>query len=243
MMKLIVHDDYEAMSAAAAQWLVDRIRTRPAMLACLAAGSTPTRAYELFVEWSRRTPELFDELRLIALDEWGGLSAENPGSCQFQLRREVVAPLGMDERFLAFDGDAPNLQAECDRVADWLSRHGPIDACVLGLGINGHLGFNEPADALQPHAHVTPLAATSLGHAMVRDLAAKPAFGMTLGMADLLHAREVLLLVSGQQKGPALRALLHGPLTTAFPASLLHLHSSVTLICDGSAYAALAAGI
>jgi galactosamine-6-phosphate isomerase len=182
---------------------------------------------------------LFDRLRLIALDEWGGLPATNQGSCQFQLRREIVAPLRIENRFIAFDGDATNPQAECGRVAAWLAQHGPIDVCVLGLGINGHLGFNEPAETMNLHAHVASLAATSLMHGMVRDLAAKPAYGMTLGMVDVMHAREVLLLVSGQRKGAALRKLLTGPLTTSFPASFLHLHPSVTVLCDVSAYADL----
>lgn len=239
MIQLRVHDDYEAMSHAASEWLGDRIRTHPAMLACLAAGSTPARAYELLAESGRGAPKLFDRLRLIALDEWGGLSATNPASCQFQLRREIVAPLGIEDRFIAFSGDAPNPQAECDRVAAWLAYDGPIDVCVLGLGINGHLGFNEPAAEINLHAHVASLAATSLMHGMVRDLAAKPTYGMTLGMVDILHAREVLLLVSGQRKGSALRKLLTGPLTTAFPASLLHLHPSVTVLCDVSAHADL----
>jgi galactosamine-6-phosphate isomerase len=171
----------------------------------------------------------------LKLDEWGGLAKDDPATCEQHLRRALVDPLRLDRRYIALNGEATDPQAECERVASWLALNGPIDACVLGLGVNGHLGFNEPGDYLQPHAHVAELSEASLAHAMVRD-APRPSCGLTLGMADLLQARDVLLVVTGAAKREPLRQLLAGRITTKFPASLLWLHPSVTLLCDEAAY-------
>ncbi|MGL4513165.1 MAG: 6-phosphogluconolactonase, partial [Lacipirellulaceae bacterium] len=164
--------DHEAASASAADWIERVVRETPAALLVLASGSTPTRCYELFAERGRRDPALVASLRVLKLDEWGGLPGDAAGSCEEHLRRVFVDPLGLADRYVAFDGMASDPAAECQRVAAWLAANGPIDACVPGLGVNGHLGFNEPADELQPHAHVARLSAASLGHAMVREASA-----------------------------------------------------------------------
>lgn len=230
-----VFDNHDAMSQGALAWLLERTAARPAQLVCLAAGGTPARTYELLADRGRRDAGVVAGMRFLQLDEWGGLSKEDASSCQSQLHNQLIAPLGAAARFTAFDGQASDPVLECWRVAKWLAEKGPIDVCILGLGVNGHLGFNEPADQLRPHAHVAELSSDSLAHAMVGPLAEKPTYGMTLGMADILQSREVLLLVSGARKGQALAQLLSGSITTAFPASLLHLHRHVTLLCDADA--------
>jgi galactosamine-6-phosphate isomerase len=103
---------------------------------------------------------------------------------------------------------------------------------VLGLGVNGHLGFNEPGSDLQPHAHVAHLSPASLAHAMLSQTTVRPTFGLTLGMADILQSHRILLLVSGAAKREPLDRLLASPISTQFPASLLSHHASVTLLCD-----------
>jgi galactosamine-6-phosphate isomerase len=235
-MNVAVHSDYESLSQAAVAWLLERIDPRPDALVCLAAGSTPARTYSLLAERGKREPARFAKLRFIKLDEWGGLGSSDPGSCEVQLRTELIEPLGAADRYVGFDGHAVDPAFESRRVADWLAHHGPIDVCVLGLGLNGHLGFNEPAAALTPEAHVAQLTATSMGHAMVRDRAAAPAYGVTLGMADILQAREILLLVSGAPKAEPLRRMLTRRVTTEFPASFLWLNRRVHVMCDADAW-------
>jgi galactosamine-6-phosphate isomerase len=137
--------------------------------------------------------------------------------------------------------DAKDRQANCDRIHEWLRKNGPIDVCVLGLGVNGHIGFNEPAESLQPHAHVAELSEASLGHSMVHSTRTRPTHGVTLGMADILQSREILMLASGPPKREPIERLLSGAITTAFPASLLQLHPRVTLMCDEAAYAGASA--
>jgi len=231
-----VFSDYEAMSCQAAEWLVDHIQQQPTALVCLAAGSTPQRTYELLADQGAREPALVADCRFIKLDEWGGLAMNDPATCEHQLRRLLIDPLRIGDRYTAFHSRPDDPAAECDRIACWLAANGPIDIAVLGLGINGHIGFNEPAEVLQPHAHVAQLSDASLTHDMLGRTTGRPSFGITLGMADLLQAREILFLASGPAKREPLRRQLSGELTTLFPASLLHLHPRVTLLCDQAAY-------
>jgi len=235
MLQHATFPDHEAMSRHAADWLVDRMRQVPEALLCLAAGSTPTRTYHLLAERHAAEPGLFSRLRILKLDEWGGLAMDDPATCERYLRETLVDALNLGDRYVGFDSNPADPEAECGRVADWLARNGPIDTCVLGLGVNGHVGFNEPGPALHPHAHVARLSEASLGHAMLGQAQGRPTYGLTLGMADLLHARNVLLLVSGTAKREPLRQLLEGPIRTEFPASLLALHRDVRLFSDAAA--------
>jgi galactosamine-6-phosphate isomerase len=234
-----VYADHEEMSRAAARWLGAALRPRPDILLCLASGATPMRAYQIFARTLARRLGAFRRFRIIKLDEWGGLAMNDPASCERHLQEAVVRPLRLGRRYVGFRSDAPKPEAECTRIRRWLSRNGPIDACVLGLGVNGHLAFNEPARWLKPHAHVATLSPESLRHETLTRGLRRPGYGLTLGMADLSQARRILLLVSGASKAGPLRQLLRGIITPRFPASLLWLHPDVTLLCDQAAAAGL----
>lgn len=219
------------MSREAARWLVRRLRAKPNALLCLATGGTPERIYELLA----REPAVLRRARLMKLDEWGGLARNDPATCEAYLQRVLIRPLEGRQSLEGFHCRPRNPEAECRRVNAWLEANGPIDVCVLGLGVNGHLGFNEPAATLQPFAHVAKLSAASLKHGMLSSARERPAYGLTLGMANLLASHEILLVVSGAHKRAALRRLLAGDITPRFPATLLWLHPRVTLLCDAAA--------
>ena len=236
MLQPQVFPDHEAVSRQAAEWISARLRERPTSLLCLASGATPTRTYQLLVEGGLKEESLFAECRILKLDEWGGLPIDDPATCDQHLRAGIVTPLGLASRYVGFDSNPEDAHAECARIAAWLGENGPIDICVLGLGTNGHLGFNEPAEFLQPHAHVAELSPASLAHAMIAQSAGRPIYGLTLGMADLMQSRHVLLLVTGAQKSKPVEQLLSGHITTQFPASLLQLHPKVQLLCDAAAF-------
>ena len=235
MLKPIVLDSHEAVSQYASDLMVAQVRTKPNSLFCLASGGTPTRTYELFVEKALALKSVVGQLRTIKLDEWGGLAMDDPASCEHHLRRTIIEPLGLADRYMSFRSDTQDHVAECQRMASCLSENGPIDLCILGLGTNGHVGFNEPADFLQPHAHVAHLSAASLNHGMLNVSRSRPTCGITLGMADLLQSREIILLVTGPSKREALQRLLSNTIDTHFPASLLTIHCHVTLLCDRDA--------
>jgi galactosamine-6-phosphate isomerase len=234
--QVFVQHDYEEMSRRAARHLHAKVREKPDLLLCAATGGTPTRTYELFAQsWQGHRGEVA-RLRVIKLDEWGGLPPDDPGTCEAYLRRALLDPLGIgSDRYIGFRADGADPSAECERVGAALDANGPIEICVLGLGVNGHLGFNEPAPALQAHPHVAQLSEASLDHPMVRHARGDVRFGMTLGIGDILHARSVLLLVNGAHKREPLRRLMTGPVATEFPGSMLWLHPDVTCFCDADA--------
>ncbi len=235
MLKPQVFADHEAVSRQAADRIVDRLREEPSALLCLACGATPMRTYQLLAERGAREPSLFAKCRVIKLDEWGGLPRGDPATCEAQLRSNLIEPLRLHERYVSFNSQPQDPKAECARIAGWLRQQGPIDTCVLGLGVNGHIGFNEPAAYLEPDAHVAQLSQASLEHAMLRQTTHQPTYGLTLGMANLLHSRYVLLLVTGAAKREPLDRLLTDPITTEFPASLLQLHQNAFILCDAAA--------
>jgi galactosamine-6-phosphate isomerase len=237
MLKPQVFADHEAVSRHAADRIVDRLREEPKAILCLACGNTPMRTYQLLAEQGAREPSSFSRCRVIKLDEWGGLPPGDPATCEEQLRRALISPLRLHDRYISFDSQPRDAEAECARIAGWLQQNGPIDTCVLGLGVNGHVGFNEPASFLEPHAHVEQLSQSSLEHSMLRQTTHRPTYGLTLGIADLMQSRHVLLIVTGSAKREPLRRLLSGPIATDFPASLLQLHSKAAVLCDAAAYA------
>ena len=235
-LRMQVLDTYEAMSRAAANYIWRELRRQRNLLLCVSAGATPTRTYELLAARYGRQPKAFDRLRVLQIDEWGGLAPDDPATCAADLRTKVLEPLGIPRnRFRGFRTGATDPEAECDCLAGWLAANGPIDVCILGLGNNGHVAMNEPAEALIPEAHVAALAESSRQHGMLKELAKKPRYGLTLGMADILSSRRVLLLVNGRRKRQAVGRLMKPLATTRFPASFLWLHPDATVLCDRAA--------
>ena len=233
---ITVAESYEAMSAHAADLIAADLAAKPDLLLCVSAGTTPTRTYELLAARRARQPRLFERLRVLKIDEWGGLPMDHSATCEVYVREKVVRPLGVSEdRYEGFQSRPADPESECERVHRWLAAHGPIDVCVLGLGANGHLALNEPAESLPPHANASTLAESSLNHPMLRSGAGRPAYGLTIGMADILQSRRPLLLVSGAHKRAPLRQLLASPVSTQFPASFLWLHPAPVILCDREA--------
>ncbi len=233
---LRVAASYQDMSREAAEVICRQLAKRPGLLLCASAGETPTRAYELLAGRGATKPALFKYMRVLQIDEWGGLSSDSAATCAVDLKRKLLKPLGIPaKRFKGFNSSATNPGAECERVRRWLQANGPIDVCILGLGKNGHIAMNEPAKSLIPHSHVTELTESSRRHGMLRGLARKPRYGMTLGIADILHSRKILLLVSGHSKRGALKRLMSSGISTGFPASLLWTHPDATVLCDRDA--------
>jgi galactosamine-6-phosphate isomerase len=235
-LKLVVASDYESMSRRAAIFIRDFVEANPRALLGLATGSTPSRAYDLTSSLAAKQSGLFGAIRILKLDEWGGLAMDDPASCETYLHTRVLKPWRVPpSRYRGWNSLPQDKQAECNAMAQWLDRHGPIDLCILGLGANGHLAFNEPAASLEAKPHAACLAPGSMKHAMLDDARGKPLFGLTIGMAGILGARKILLLVHGPRKRRQLKKAVAGPVTTRFPGSFLQLHPDVTLICDREA--------
>ena len=228
--------DYDTLSSRAAQRLVQLLEAKPDLLLCASAGETPSGTYRLVAQHFKENSARFKSLRVLKVDEWSGLSMDDPGACETQLKTQLLKPLQVpEERYFGFQSDTAEPAAECRRLAEWLDRCGPIDLCILGLGANGHIAMNEPGHVLQPFAHVAPLSESSLRHPMLAKSAKRPRYGLTLGIAEILASRQILLLVSGEKKREAMRRLLRPEITTDFPASLLWTHGNCTVLSDKQA--------
>ncbi len=226
------------MSRDAVGIMAEAVAKDPDLLLCAASGGSPTRAYELFAADKARGAAL----RVMKLDEWAGMGAADEASCESYLRRHLTGPLAIPEaRYLSFDATAADPSAECERVEKRLEAEGPIDLLILGVGINGHLGLNEPTQALTAKCHVAALAESSKAHAMLEGRASVPTEGFTLGMVGILQARHILVLVAGAHKRKVMEHFLKRNVTPAFPASFLWLHSNVDFLTDCEAMAGLEA--
>lgn len=228
--------DERQVGERGAAWLADEIRRQPAALLGLATGQSPDRAYALLAERGRAEPGLLAAVRVLKVDEWGGLAMDDPGSCEVYLRERVLRPWGVSaDRYFGWHSRPADPARECERMSRFLAEHGPMDVCVLGLGVNGHLLMNEPGPFLAPGPHVAELAESTRQHGMLRSARSQPRFGLCLGMADVLKARRILLLVNGAGKAGPLARLWKVEVSTQFPASFLWLHPAVTLLCDREA--------
>ena len=232
-MKITYFDNYEDMSENAAGLLVAELKRKKDSLACCATGGSPLGLYQRIAKMYPKEEGLFEQMRLLKLDEWGGIPMTDPNSCHSYLHDNILVPLKISsDRYIAFDSEAKNVEEECKRIQQTIDKTGPIDFCILGLGKNGHLGFNEPADFLQGDCHVAHLATTTVQHSMVQTMTKTPTFGMTIGLKDILGSRKILLLITGSQKQGAIKRLMTKEISTQLPASFLWLHSDVECLID-----------
>lgn len=226
-MRIAEFEEIDQMGQKAFSIVMDEIEHNPQLLLCAATGSSPLALYRNLAEEAKKRAAVFDELRVLPLDEWVGLPSSD-GSCHAFLQKHILRHLKIaQERYFPFNAAAENFKEECLRIQALVKEQGPIDLCVLGLGKNGHLGFNEPADELQPHCHIADLAVQSQQHSMILDSSIQPTQGITLGIQDILSSKRIVLLVSGCGKEEAKKKLLSGEITSQCPASLLWKHDNV----------------
>ena len=224
-MKVTEFSNNELLDAACADFMAAQLQQHPEGLFCPATGSSPTGAYAQLA--ARAAGLNTAALKVIKLDEWAHLPMQHQGTCESYLRQHILQPLHIaGHNYISFDSEAARPEAECARIQQYLVANGPISLCVLGIGLNGHLAFNDPAEALQPHVHLAQLSATSLAHDMVKDAPAGLSHGYTLGMADILQSQSILLIIKGPHKAAVLQQLLTRQISTQLPASLLWLHAN-----------------
>jgi putative deaminase/isomerase len=227
--------NYQEMSSEAAACVIAAAAAKSDSLLCVAAGNSPAGLYQELIREAGRKPDLFRRLRIVKLDEWLGVPASDAATCEHFLKSRLLDPLAIAaERYISFDPETTDPLQECARVCGELERQGPIDLCMLGLGRNGHVGLNEPGPSLQPHCHVAKLSESTLRHAMIQSSEARPGFGLTLGIGDILHARKIVLLVTGEGKERVIARFLDGTVTTDLPATFLWLHDDVEVFLDDS---------
>lgn len=228
--------DFEEMSQVGFQIVKKQLDEKPDLLFCVASGGSPSGLYKEMEKERQRSPEFCSKLRVIKLDEWGGLEEGSTATSEFDVQQKFIQPLEIDpERYFTIDPFTQNPKLACEEMEKIIQQEGPLDICILGIGVNGHIALNEPNDLLTPGFHICDLAESTLNNGMIKSLNQPPTFGMTMGMGNILQAKKILLLIAGSGKKEAFDKLMTQKITTQLPASLLWTHPNVDLIVDGNA--------
>lgn len=238
-MKVIVAKNYEEMSAKAADIMAEVIKAKPDCVLGLATGSTPIGMYDCLVEKYNNKEIDFSAVRSVNLDEYYPITPDNDQSYRYFMNEHLFDRVNIDKANTSVpDGTAENVEEFCRAYEEKMDALGGVDVQVLGIGRNGHIGFNEPDSELLRYTHLTALTPDTIA-ANARFFASEndvPKHALTMGIQSVFKARKIILLANGKGKAQAVKAMLQGNITTACPATLLCLHPDVTVICDEDAY-------
>lgn len=225
--------DYEAMSLATARIMAESLRQKPDLTLCMASGHTPARTCALFVDLLLQEKINYSGLRFIGLDEWLGLPATNTGSCEYFFSEQLIKPLNLHSgQVFLFDALTKDPAGECARM-DAVIRERGIDFMVVGIGMNGHIGFNEPGTPVDILCHVATLAPTTIEVGQKYFSSATPLDkGITVGLGHLMEASRLLLIANGAHKKDVIQQALYGPVDQDFPASIIQAHPHALVITD-----------
>ena len=241
-MRFISCADYTAMSRQAANLISAQVIVKPNCVLGLATGSTPIGTYKQLIEWYNKGDLSFANVRSVNLDEYKGLSGDHDQSYRYFMQNNLFNHVDIDVANTSVpNGKAEDADAECAAYDAHIRELGGIDLQLLGMGHNGHIGFNEPADEFVGPTHVVELAQSTID-ANKRFFASEadvPRQALTMGMAAILQARSVVVIVSGEDKAEIVHKAFFGPITPRVPASLLQLHPNVTVVGDEAAFSVL----
>lgn len=219
--------------------VVDIIRRLPTAVLGLPTGRTPLALYEELKRLTADETVDWSQVRTFNLDEFVGLGAEDDGSYRAFMQERLFRHINIKPEHIGFlNGQAPDLDAECERYEKAIADAGGMDLVILGIGANGHIGFNEPAEALESRTHrVRLVEPTREANAQWfgGDVARVPHEALTMGMATILGARAIVLIATGESKTDVVREMLYGGVTTRVPASFLQLHPHVSVLLDDAA--------
>jgi glucosamine-6-phosphate deaminase len=240
-----VYPDYEAICAAAADVVAQELSEKPAAVFMLPPGITPLGMYRRLVEMHRSEGLSFTGATFFNLDEYLGLRPDHEASYHVYMKENFYGLIDADPaRIFVPDGTAPDPEAECEIYEAAIVEAGGIDLCVLGIGRNGHIGFNEPGAPFDSRTRVVQLSeSTRKVNASDFEEVRAPERAITVGMATIFESREVLLLASGTNKAGAAAAAVEGDVSESVPASMLKNHPNARLFLDEDAASDLGHGV
>ena len=245
IMSLKIYNDHNAVSRAASELILRQVQQKPESVLCLAAGDTPREAYQLLPELAREQNIDFSRCTFVGLDEWLGIAPDNEGSCAFFLHANIFSPLGIrPSKIHLFKSQSPDPQMECRRMDERIRKSGGIDLMLVGVGMNGHIGFNESGVSEDLYAHVVDLDETtqSVGQKYFKESTVLLR-GITLGFRHVMESRKVIMMASGKKKAHIIQKALEGPVSTEVPASLIRRHPQNNIILDKDSASALTVAI
>lgn len=237
-MEIIVTKDYEAMSQLAAERMAQVVKERPNATLGMATGGTMEQLYTLLVAMYERGEIDFSQVKAFNLDEYVGLAADHPCSYHYYMNERLYAHVNAKADNIYLPDGIADLQAECDRYEQAIAAAGGIDLQMLGIGTNGHIGFNEPGSSATGRTSVVQLAESTIqANARYFDsIDQVPKQAITVGIGTILdHSKKIILLANGDSKAEAIQKMIEGEPSEAHPASLLQNHDDVTIIIDEQA--------
>ena len=239
-MKIYKAKDYKDMSRKAANIISAQVIMKPSCVLGLATGSTPIGTYDQLVEWYNKGDLDFSEVTTVNLDEYKGLPRTNDQSYYYFMHQHLFDRVNIDpERTNVPNGMEPDAEKECGRYEELIRSLGGVDLQLLGLGHNGHIGFNEPGEAFEKETHCVDLTESTI-EANKRFFASAddvPKQAYTMGIKTIMQAKKILIVVNGENKADIVERAFFGPVTPEVPASILQLHNDVTLVGDEAALA------
>lgn len=241
-MKVYLAEDYQEMSRFAANLIASRVALRPECVLGLATGSTPVGTYELLVEQHKSGKLDFSKVKTVNLDEYVGLPADHDQSYRYFMQTNLFDHINIDPANTHVpNGMAEDPAVECARYDQVIDELGGIDLQILGIGHNGHIGFNEPSDTVPMGTHLVDLTQRTI-QANARFFASEaevPKQAITMGIGTIMSARQIVVMASGADKADIIKAAFAGPVMPQVPASLLRLRSDLILVGDRAALSKL----
>ncbi len=238
-MRVILCDTYEEISKQAAKIVAGQVYLKPNSVLGLATGSTPIGMYQELAKLYSAGELDFGKVTTFNLDEYYPISAENDQSYHYFMQKNLFSKINVKaENIHILDGETKKPEAECAGFDNKIDACGGIDLQILGIGRNGHIGFNEPGDALVTGTHITDLTQSTIeANARFFDsMDDVPKQALTMGIVSIIKSKRIILLANGKEKRDAIRQLLTNEITTSVPATMLKVHPDVVLICDREAY-------
>jgi glucosamine-6-phosphate isomerase len=236
-MKQIIYNDYTELSAETAELIAALITKKPDALLCFPAGETSVGTFKKLIEMYKEGKISFKKCKIVGLDEWANIGAMKTENCFSFLKKHLFDHIDYTEDNLCFfDGESSDLVKECKKTDDFIKKNGPVDIFLLGAGMNGHLGLNEPDTPFDLYSHIVNLDETTkkVGQKYFSGKV-NLTKGITLGLKYIMEARMAILQLNGERKAEIVRKLIESKVTTAFPASVLKAHRNSYLLLDKEA--------
>ncbi|MCX7945223.1 MAG: glucosamine-6-phosphate deaminase [Deltaproteobacteria bacterium] len=237
-MNILIMRDYNEISRQAALLVAASIALKPNLVLGLPTGRTPIRMYKELVVIYKNGFVNFSDVVTFNIDEYIGLPRENPNSFYSYMHNNFFRHINIKKENIHIpNGMAKDIKKECVRYENLIRKKGPIDLMILGIGYNGHIGFNEPSDEFIPETHVEVLTErTRMANSRYfGSLAKVPSEAITMGLGTIMHSKKIILLASGRDKAETILRAVKGNITPRFPASILRLHRDCTFILDRDA--------
>ena len=236
-MKVIITENYEEMSKKASEIIIDIVKNNPNAVLGLATGSSPIGTYQNMIKDHKENGTSYKNVSTVNLDEYVGLNADHDQSYAYFMSYNLFDHIDIDKKNTNLPcGVAKDLQAECNRYNTLLDTKKP-DVQVLGLGSNGHIGFNEPNTPFSSVTHLVDLTESTIkdNSRLFASIDEVPRQALSMGIKNIMQAKSILMVVSGKNKAQAVYGMVKGEVTPELPASVLQLHPCVTIVCDKDA--------